>query len=191
MRTRCVLLALLMSAGCGDNTGAEFGRVEAFLADPQNASFSGELNGDVQVSISEDGSTWFDLGSLNGITVPLQTNVVRTTVHGEQDAPVGTYSWVRVTLSEVRAGLNGGSSIGTTFLAGYTEVPLGGNDELVEVVLQVPPFDVEASDSQQRAITITMNSPAWMTEAALQALVVDDAAIVAAVTALVTVEPRS
>jgi hypothetical protein len=186
-----LVLALLISAGCAESTGAEFGRVEAFLADPQNASFNGELIGNVQVSISEDGSTWFDLGSSSGVTVPLQTNVVRTTVHGEQDAPVGTYSWVRVTMSDVRARLDFGSSIGTTFLSGSAEVPLGGSDDFVEVVLQVPGFDVEASELQRRSVTFTVNSSAWMTEAALQALLVEDAPIEAAVTAVVTIELRS
>ena len=94
-------------------------------------------------------------------------------------------------MSEVQARLLGGSSVGTTFLSGNTNIPLGGSDNVVEVVLQVPPFEVEASDTQQRAITFTMNSPAWITEAALQASVVEDAAIEAAVTAVVTVEPRS
>lgn len=182
--------ALVMLAGCGDSTSSGVGLVEGFLADPQTASFAGDLNGDIQVSISEDGSTWLDLGSLNGITVPLQTGGIRTTVHGEQDAPTGTYSWVSLTMSGVRARLNGGSSIGNTFLTGNTEVPLGGSDDFVEVTLQIR-FDVVAGESQRRFITFNMNSSNWMTEAALQASVVDDAAIEAAVTASVTVESSS
>ncbi len=191
MRTTCLVLALLVSAGCDDSTGGGLGGVEAFLADPLTASFAGDLNGDVQISISADGSTWIDLGSLNGITVPLQTDNVRTTVHGEQEAPVGTYSQVRVTLSGVLARLNGGSVIGNTFLSGNTDVPLGGSDQLVEVVVPVTGFSLVASQSEQRSITLTMNSATWMTEAALQAQVVEDDAIQAAVTAAVTVEPRS
>jgi hypothetical protein len=182
--------ALLILAGCGESTNSGVGLVEGFLADPQRASFAGDLNGGVQVSISEDGSTWLDLGSLNGITAPLQTSGVRTTVHGEQNAPVGTYSWVRLTMSGVRARLNGGSSVGNTFLSGNTEIPLGGSDDLVEVTLQIR-FEVVAGESQRRFITFTMNSSSWMTEAALQASMVDDVPIEAAVTAAVTVESGS
>lgn len=191
IRTSCRVMLLVMFVGCGDSTNSGPGRVAGFVADPHTASFNGELDGTFQVSISPDGNTWVDLDTLTAINAPLQTDNVRTPVHGERDAPAGEYSYVRLTLSGVRARLIGGSVVGTTFLAGNLDLPLGGGDDTVVIVVDVPRFTVEASDSEHRSITFTMNSAAWITESAVQAVAVDDAAIESAVTATVTVEAGS
>lgn len=188
MRRWCLVVLALV--GCGDGTGGDPGRVAGFVADPLTASFHGDVTGNLVVAISQDGTTWVDLGSATPVTVPLQTSDVRAPVNGEVSAPPGQYSRVRLTLSGAQARLNGGSSIGTTFLAGNLDIPLGGTDDEVVIVVQVPQFDVKASGTVRHSITFTLHSAAWITEAAVQALTVDDAAIQAAVTAVITVDPR-
>ncbi len=78
----------------------------------KTGAFSGELSGAVQVNVSSGGANWLDLGSLNGITIALQSDSDTSNVHGKQDAPVSTYSQVRLIFDGVDAELKAGSIIG-------------------------------------------------------------------------------
>jgi hypothetical protein len=185
-----VAAAAAILAACSDNSGPnDRGRAEAFVRDDPNTAaaapspsaaasqllFSGSLAGNTQVSASADGSTWVDLGSLNGITINLQRASDSSTVHGESDLEVGTYSRVRLTFRGVRARLEAGSIFGGLTLNTQVEVVLGGSDEEVVIEKTVPSFAVEAGTLTH--IYFELNSEAWLTETSVQARSVADAAV--------------
>lgn len=184
-------LALLTLVAACDDEPVELGRAQGVVHDARTTTFFGELSGDVQVSVSAGGTNWFDLGSLNGITIALQSDSDTTNVHGEQDAPVGTYSQARLVFDGVAAELNAGSMIGTTTLTSDRVIPLGGADGRVEIIKVVAPFSVVSDPGTRRSILFLLNSRLWITEASLQQGVVEDAAIQSAVTAVTRVEARS
>ncbi len=187
-RPALAVVCVLASAIACDDDPVELGRAQGVVHDAKTAAFSGVLSGDVQVAISSGGANWFDLGSLNGITIPLQSDTDTSNVHGEQDAPVSTYSQVRLIFDGVDAELKAGSIIGTTTLTGDVVIPLGGSDRRVEIVKQVAPFGVDSDDGVRRGIIFLLNSRIWITEPSLQLGLVEDAAIQSAVTALTRVE---
>jgi hypothetical protein len=183
-----IALGLPLAACDDDPSGPDgSGRIEAFVIDdPQSASpsvtdapgdgiaidrsttgraaFTGTAQGDFQASISVDGQTWVDLGSLNGITVDLQTTGQETSVHGEQSVPVGTYAHVRLILDGVNAELSAGSVIGAITLGVDTFVSVNGGGQVV-IERTIPPFSIEA-DADARLV-FDLNAEAWLTESAL------------------------
>ncbi|MFN0179087.1 MAG: hypothetical protein ACKVZ0_09825 [Gemmatimonadales bacterium] len=190
-RFSTIVLATLAAAGCNESTTPGLGRAEALIVDPPAAAptVAGSLAGNTFASISTDGTTWVDLGSPNGITVPLQA-AGSATVHGEQDAPTGTYTRVRLIFEGVTARLTSGSVIGGTTLTSNVNLPLGGADQRVEVVVAVPAFTVDADAGIQRTIAFELRSYLWITAAALQAGTVTDATIQGAVVATTRVDNR-
>ena len=168
-------MLLVAQASCGDESGpAGPGRIQGVIADPLTASFSGSVAGDVQVSISEDSTSWVNLGSLNGITIQLQTDGDTTNVHGEQSVPAASYTWVRLTFQDAQARLDAGSVFGGTTLANSMDVDLGGSDDSVEVVKPLN-FTVVESTTTRTSLVFRLNSEDWLTEAAVNAGVVEDA----------------
>ncbi len=184
--------ASLLSACGSDQAGTDTGRAEAIILDTPSgtALATGTLQGNIFASMSADGSTWVNLGSPNGITVTLQTLGSSTTVHGEQTAPAGSYRHVRLVFEGVTARLQAGSRVGGTTLASDATVGLGGTDNRVEVGIEVPTFTVDADLNVRRTIVFELRSQVWLTEAALQAGRVEDAALQAALTATTRVDPR-
>jgi hypothetical protein len=184
-------LAALAAAGCNDSTTPGLGRAEALILDPPATAptVTGSLAGNTSASISTDGTTWVDLGSPNGITVPLQA-AGSATVHGGQDVPTGTYTRVRLIFEDVTARLTSGSVIGATTLTNNVDLPLGGTDQRIEVVVAVPAFTVEADAGIQRTIAFELRSHLWITAAALQTGTVTDATIQGAVLATTRVDNR-
>ena len=202
MKTKLNLLGMLvialLGAGCSDDKG----RIEALLVDdPQTPmappamseqaapadqsspdGFSGSLNGEVQVAISIDGSTWVDLGKPKAVTVSLQSTD-GATVYGRVDAPIGIYNRVRLTFSNVEARLSAGSTWGGMTLTTQVNVLLGGSDHQVVVEKSVSPFEVRASSTSM--IRFDMNAETWIGIEAVQAQAVADATVQQAVAASV------
>ncbi len=186
------LAGVLVLAGCSDATGTGTGRAEGLIADsPTGAStVTGSLAGNVNVSLSSDGVQWVDLGSPNGITVPLQVAGGTTTVHGEEDAAAGSYTRVRLIFQGVSARISAGSVIGGTTLTSEANLGLGGTDQRIEMVVTVPAFTVEADDNVRWTIVFDLHSQLWLTAAAVQAGSVQDAAVQNAVTVTTRLDPR-
>ena len=185
-----LLLGTAALVACSDSSGpGTLGRAQGVITDPATAGFSGTVSGNIQVSISSDGSTWVDLGSLNGITIMLQSNADTTNVHGEVSAPAGSYSQVRLTFSNVSAALNAGSVIGNTTLTNSQTVALGGTDQQAEVVKSVN-FSVTDDATVRTSLQFRLNSGNWLTEAALAAGFVEDDTL-AGITVSSRSEPRS
>jgi hypothetical protein len=202
-RVVSVGLALAVVAACGDDngTGPDLGRAEAFVVDdPSTASlaragagpsfggaaplFSGSIAGDVQVAVSADGETWVNLGSPGDIAIQLQTAGTGTTVHGEVDVPVGTYTRVRLTFGGAEARLAAGSTFGNITLATQVDVTMGGSDSEVVIERTVSPFTISAD--ARTVFTVDLNTEAWLTDQSVTAQSVTDAAIQGAVSLSVT-----
>jgi hypothetical protein len=128
------------------------------------AAFTGSAQGDFRASISVDGLTWVDLGSLKAIAVDLQTAGGETSIHGEQSVPVGTYSHVRLIIEGANAELSAGSVIGAITLGVDTFVSVNGGGPVV-IELAVTPFTI-GTDANARLV-FDLNSEAWLTESAL------------------------
>ena len=185
-----LLLGTAALVACGDSSGPGIlGRAQGAVTDPITAAFSGTVSGDIQVSISSDGSTWVDLGSLNGITIILQSNTDTTNVHGEVSVPVGSYSWVRLTFSNVTANLDAGSVVGATTLNNDASIALGGSDEQAEMLKPLN-FSVVEDALVRTSLTFRFNSEDWLTETALAAGFVEDDALIN-ITVSSRSEPRS
>jgi len=173
------ILALVggpLACGGDDNGGGPGGpgRAQGVIVDQELASFSGTITGNVQVSMSEDSTVWVNLGSLNGITIQLQTDGDTTNVHGQQAVPAAFYTWVRLTFDGAQANLDAGSVFGGTTLATNTSVDLGGSDDRVEVVKPLN-FTVVESTTMRTSLVFDLNSEDWLTEASVNAGVVEDA----------------
>ncbi len=150
---------------------------------------TGTLAGDVFASLW-DGNGWVDVGSSNGITIPLQTSGRSTTVHGEASVPSGSYTRVRLVFRGVAARIARGSVIAGSTLANDTRVALGGTDERAEMIVPVGRFSVEADSNVRTVVAFDLHSQQWLTSTALQAGRVEDAALQGAVTANTRLESR-
>ncbi|MGQ0704028.1 MAG: hypothetical protein ACT4PM_12930 [Gemmatimonadales bacterium] len=186
------MIGAAILTACNETTGSDTGRAEAIIQDTPTgqATVVGTLQGNIFASLSADGVTWVDLGSPNGITVTLQGTGTSTTVHGEEDAPAGSYTRVRLVLNGVTARLQAGSTVGGTTLTSDLTLAIGGSDNQVEVVLVVPAFTVETDDDMQRTVIFELGSQLWLTAAALAAGRVEDAALQAAMSASTRLDPR-
>lgn len=142
-------------------------------------TFAGTAAGDFRVSLSVDGVDWVHLGSLNGITVQLQTSGDAASVHGAQSAPFRTYAHVRLSLRDVEITLEEGSTVGTLVLAEDRKVSLAAGRE-ASFDRVVDPFPI---DSRSGAlIFFELNSEQWLTPTAVQRGSVDPEAVEAALT---------
>jgi len=183
---RMLVVCGVLAAGCSDDdpVGAT-GRVEGLIADDPSkttagpaalvgaaaAAYSGTITTNANLEISADGVTWVTLGSPNGITIKLQDDE-SSTIHGEVDAPAGTYRHVRVTLREGRTTILAGSVVGGITIGANVVVMLGGTDGNVVLQKEVSPFEVRSNATSK--IFLELNSEAWLTSANVQDQMVDD-----------------
>lgn len=114
-----IFLACFSAVSCGDSpTSPSSGaRVEAVVQDSPagGATVTGTLAGNVSASLW-NGDRWIDIGSPNGITIPLQIAGRTTTVHGEASVPSSSYNRVRLVFQGVSTRLASGSNVGGTTL---------------------------------------------------------------------------
>jgi hypothetical protein len=141
----------------------------------QATTFSGSISSNTNAFISTNGSTWVTLGSPNGITFVLQSTRDSTNVHGEVDAPVGTYAYVRLVMRNARATIKAGSTIAGIALTSDVIFTLGGTDGEVTIEKQVPQFQV--SSNTTTTILFELNAEAWATQQNVQDKVVEDTEI--------------
>ena len=183
----------LLAVACDDSAiGPSSGtHVEARVQDspPASPTVTATLAGNVSASVW-NGDRWIELGSPNGITIPLQTIGRATTVHGEASIASSSYNRVRLVFQGVSARITRGSIIGGTPLSNDVTLTLGGGDQRVEMSASVDAFSVEPSASVRRVIVFELRSQQWLTAEALQSGVVQDAALQAAVTATTRTENR-
>ena len=114
--------------------------------------------------------------------VPLQQSA-GVSVHGTQSAPSGSYDRVRLTMDDIDVKVDVGSQIGQTTLESDASAIVASDDDLV-IEVTVPVFTV--SEAGTVTVAFELNSEQWLTIASLDAGVVTDAAVSAAVTAAVT-----
>ena len=182
--------ALALSACDGAPTGPTAQtRIEARVQDsPGQSSVSGTFAGNFFASVW-DGDRWVDLGTPNGITVPVQQSGA-STVHGEQSAPTGSYSRARLVLQGVTARVARGSVVGGITLANDATVTLGGSDQRVELTASVDSFALRDDPSTRRVVVFDLRSAVWLSGAVVQAGLVEDSTLQAAVSASTRTESR-
>lgn len=150
--------------------GASFSRISA--AESSDGSYSGEVEADVTVQVSADGSTWTDVageGSSQSQVVDLQVDS-ETTVASEASVEAGTYSHVRIVMESPSASLNGGGTItgsaGDVTLDADLTLDLGSDGQ---VVVEKEVADFEISADSNTTITTDLNSEAWITPNSVEA----------------------
>ncbi len=182
------LVAAMSLFACGDDVlGPDVAQSEGFVFDDPaagGASYSGTAAGNFQVSISADGQTWIDLGSLNGITVSLQVSPDERTVHGVQSIPEGTFNRVRLVLQDVEVTVAAGSTVGGVTFPQEMKTDLASGAPL-SIERGVPDFTVR--EGERAEVRFDLNSEGWLTADAVQGGLVSPADVRAAVTASVTV----
>ena len=182
------LIAVVSVLACGDDAlGPDVAQSEAFVFDDPavgGASYSGTAAGNFQASLSADGQTWIDLGSLNGITVSLQVSPDEATVHGAQAIPEGTFTRVRLVLQDVEVTVSAGSTVGGVMFPQEMKADLASGVPL-SIERVVPEFSV--MDGERAEIRFDLNSESWLTANAVQNGLVPTADVEAAATASVIV----
>ena len=179
-----VVAAALVVGACEDDddpTGpsAETSTQAMVVDEPGGtSSYSGDMAGDFQFSVSTDGQTWTDVGSPNGITVLLQ-DASEVSVHGSQEAPAGTFPRVRLLIRGAEATVAAGSEIGGTTLTSDATVSVGGSEDVL-IEREITPPSLE--DGEELVVTFDLNSEAWLTLDAVTAGQASNAAVESAVT---------
>jgi hypothetical protein len=189
---RSVVILALTTTACGESSvGPTPGtRVEALVQDPAGTgTVTGTLAGNFFASLW-NGDRWVDVGSPNGITIPLQLSGRLTTVHGEASVAAASYNRVRLVLQGVTARISRPSTIGGTTLFEDVTIRLGGSDERAELVVSMSSFSVEPDSAVRRVVVFDLGSRQWLTASAVQAGRVDDDALQAAVSASTRIEIR-
>ena len=175
MRLRPIRYALLWAvaavafAGCGDDPldPDVTGLVNVVVGDNPTgaAGFMGTANGSYRAQLISTGDEVAPVGSLNGITVTLQSSTA-TSVHGAQSVPAGKYDRVRLTLSGVTFDV---TDAGTTFTNTGSAVAGGTTD--LELEISVSEFTVSEGGTTA-IVTIDLNVEDWLTNAMLTAGVI-------------------
>ncbi len=183
---RSIAFAALLPwiAACDDSglDAGTMGKVQFILRDAPGTTapaYQGSLTTNANAFIAANGTQWVQLGSPNGITVKLQ-NADSTNVHGAVDAPVGTYTRVRLVLRDVEVVVKAGASVGGITLTSDVTLAVGGTDREVVIETQVAPFVVTEND--RVTVDIRLDSGVWINAQNLQTRTVSDAAIIAAAT---------
>ncbi len=183
---RSIAFAALLPwiAACDDSglDAGTMGKVQFILRDAPGTTapaYQGSLTTNANAFIAANGTQWVQLGSPNGITVKLQ-NADSTNVHGAVDAPVGTYTRVRLVLRDVEVVVKAGASVGGITLTSDVTLAVGGTDREVVIETQVAPFVVTEND--RVTVDIRLDSGVWINAQNLQTRTVPDAAIIAAAT---------
>ncbi len=183
---RSIAFAALLPwiAACDDSglDAGTVGKVQFILRDAPGTTapaYQGSLTTNANAFIAANGTQWVQLGSPNGITVKLQ-NADSTNVHGAVDAPVGTYTRVRLVLRDVEVVVKAGASVGGITLTSDVTLAVGGTDREVVIETQVAPFVVTEND--RVTVDIRLDSGVWINAQNLQTRTVSDAAIIAAAT---------
>lgn len=176
-------------AGCGDDpAGPVDGAMEGAVVDEPAASssYSGNVAGDFQFSVSEDGETWVDVGTPNGITLLLQDGA-STSLHGSQEAVTGSFTRIRMLVRSAEVTVDAGSTIGGTTYSSDMKLDLAQTEDLL-VVRDISSPAVESDEAV--LVTFDLNSESWLTTDAVNAGVVSNADVDAAVTTSTSVVPR-
>jgi hypothetical protein len=175
-------------AACGDDpAGPVEGQMNGAVVDrPAAASdFTGNMAGNYQFSVSTDGDTWVDVGTLNGITILLQDSTV-TSMHGAQDAPTGAFRYVRMRARAAEVTIDAGSEIGGTNFPSDMKVEVAETEDLI-VERQVTSPAVGSDEAV--LVTFDLNSEAWLTVDVVNAGEASNSAIEPAVTVYTEVVP--
>lgn len=176
------LLLALGGLGCGDgSTGPdEESRIDAAIVDdpgsgagsvgPQlsaafaGRTFDGDFSAQGRVEVSVDGQTWVDLGSMQSMTVTLQSGD-RVAVHTAARVPARAFTRARLVLRNATATIRAGSTIGGTLIDADLQISIAGGGEFtVEKSLSL---DLSARSSAM--ILFDLNSEQWIDETAVQA----------------------
>lgn len=175
--------------GCGDDpAGPVEGAMEGAVVDSPDAAsnYSGDMSGNFQFSVSEDGETWVDVGTPNGITLILRDES-ETSLHGAQEAVTGSFTHVRMMIRAAEITVAAGSEIdGTTFTSQMKVDVAQAADLIVERQISSP----TVNSDEAVLVTFDLNSEAWLTADAVNDGQVSNAAVEAAVTTSTEVVTR-
>jgi hypothetical protein len=155
------------------------------MASQSAGTFSGSFTSDAQVSIAAEGGAWIDLGSPARVTVALQSSGEETAVHASTPVPAGTYTRVRLTLSDAEAYVAAGGVLGGLTLTSQATIRVGSGAPVV-IEKHVQPFTVDGSAHAR--IRFDLNSQAWIHQQSAEQQEADEDEVRENTTATRTVE---
>lgn len=194
-------LAALGVIACGEGTApAEPGTLQAVVRDDPttlmaalppgglffahhkqfgNEYYHGTLGAELQVLVSGDQITWFDLGSPSRASVALQAEQAETMVHDGGPVPPGTYRYVRLAVADAAASVTAGSVFGGTELESDVQLTVGdGGAALIDLQLPAP---LDVASGQTLTLVFDLNSEAWVSADGVSSGRADPGALAAAV----------
>lgn len=145
--------------------------------------FTGTTSGEFRVEISTDGSTWVSLGSVNQLSVDLQSTDP-TMIHASQTVAAGTYTRARLVFEGASTTISAGSTIGTLTLAADAVITIAGGGEVtVERTIQL----TVSEDSSSRLI-FDLNSESWLSETNVLAGAVTESEVSSSIAAGIVIQ---
>jgi hypothetical protein len=196
------LCLIAAAAGCSDDPTETTprGAIEAMVSDDPSTttavagaaalgSVTGSIVSSAAVEISNNGTDWVSLGAATGVTLALQSTSDSKSVYGSVQVPAGTYSKVRITLTNGQTNLLAGSIVDNVTLVANTTLTLGGGDATVVIEKDVGSFTVV--NGSKATILVDLNSESWVIAQNVQDLVVDDVEVTTAASARVVVAAQN
>lgn len=121
-------------------------------------TFSGTFDGDVLLQVSADGETWVDVSSPASVTVDLQSDS-ETTIATDSTVAAGSYSHVRVVISNATAHIASGAQIGGVTYDAAIDISVGSGSE-VTVEKEMFPFSIDGDT--ELIVSVDLNSDSWV-----------------------------
>jgi hypothetical protein len=198
--------AIVVAAACQEGpTGTPWGWVAAavtddpaitngFDADPGSgagaqraeSSFGGTFEAVAEIAILRNGSGWVVMAPASPVAIPLQSELEAAAFQGRGGMPVGTYSRARLTLSDARAALLAGSTVGGVAVAQDISLRVGTEGFVIEK--EISPFTL--TSRTRVSLFFDLNTQDWLDAESLREGVVDQEKVRAATLALRIIEPR-
>jgi hypothetical protein len=198
--------AIVVAAACQEGpTGTPWGWVAAGVTDDPaitngfdadsgasagaqraESSFGGTFEAVAEIAIMRNGSGWVVMAPAAPVAIPLQRELEAAALQGRGGMPVGTYSRARLTLSDARAALVAGSTVGGVAVAQDISLHVGTEGFVIEK--EIAPFTL--TSRTRVSLFFDLNTQDWLDAESLREGVVDHEKVRAATLALRIIEPR-
>lgn len=123
-----------------------------------STSYDGTVTGTAQVEVFSDADGWISLGEATDVAFEIYCEEAAI-VHGDVSLDPGTYSGVRLTLTDFQASVNAGAVVHAQTVADAFVVALGDGTPLV-IERTVTPFVLE--NGQTTTLLFDLNTEVWL-----------------------------
>lgn len=130
------------------------------MAPADSTDYDGVANGSAQIEVFSEGGGWVSLGEASAVTFDIYCEEAAV-VQGDVQIEVGTYTKVRLTLTEFQTNILAGAVIQATTYGDPFTVDFGTADPVV-IEKSVDPFTLEEGSTTM--IRFDLNTELWLDE---------------------------